>query len=103
MLGDRGGLAVAQLIFYFFALLVSIFLCHKHGFGRSAGWVFLLILSLVRIAGSIAELVAVNDPSVSSITTATVLSSAGFSTLLMAQIGMLQRLSVKPGALVVSC
>lgn len=92
MLGDRGALAVVTLIFFVLAFVAALFVCLKHGFGRNGGWVFLMIFSIIRVAGSIAELVAVNDPSISSITAAAVLASSGFSTLLMAQIGFLQRL-----------
>ena len=93
MIDDRGGLAVATLIYFVFALPAAIFICLKHGFGRNGGFVFLMIFSITRIAGSIAQLVAVNDPSISSVTAAAVLTSSGFSTLLMAQIGLLQRIN----------
>lgn len=92
MINDRGGLAIATLIFYVLAILASLLLCRKHGFGRNGGWIFLMIFSLIRVAGSIAELVAVNDPSVASVTAATALAGSGFSALLMAEIGVLQRL-----------
>ena len=92
MIGDRGGLAIAELIFYVPALVMSIVVASKHGFGRSAGWYFLIILSVSRIAGQIAQLVAVNQPTNESAqVAAAVLSSVGFSTLLAAQIGLLKR------------
>ena len=93
MINDRAGLALATLIFFIFALPASFIVCRKHGFGRNSGWYFLLSFSLFRIAGSIAEIVAVNQPSTSSLTAAAVLASSGFSTLLMAQIGLLQRIN----------
>lgn len=94
MIGARGALAIAELIFYVPALGVSIFVASKHGFGRSAGWIFLVLLSLARIGGGISELIALNSTSTDAFTTAAILSSIGFSTLLMAQLGMQKRLSV---------
>ena len=92
MIGDRGGLAIAELIFYIPALAISVMVALKHGFGRSAGWFFLVVLSVSRIAGGIAQLVAVNQPTNESAQIAAdVLSSIGFSTLLAAQIGLLKR------------
>ena len=90
----RAALAIVTLIYFVLALPFSIFVCLRHGFGRNSGWIYLMTFSLTRVAGSIAQLVAVASPSVSSVTAASVLSSSGFSTLLMAEIGMLQRVYV---------
>ena len=92
MINDRGGLAVAQLIFYIPALVIAVIVARKHGFGRSSGWFFLIILGVSRIAGSIAQIVAVNEPTNESAQIAAgALSSVGFSTLLAAQLGLLKR------------
>ena len=94
--GDRGGLAIAEIIFYVVALPLSIFIANKHGFGRSAGWFFLIILSCARLGGAIAELVALNAPSASAFTATAILSNVGFANLLAAQLGILKRLFVPP-------
>ncbi|KAK5989164.1 hypothetical protein PT974_10664 [Cladobotryum mycophilum] len=56
------GIAVAELIFYLFALAGSIFLCFKHGFTKDAGWRALIILSLARIIGASLRLATISDP-----------------------------------------
>ena len=90
--GDRGGLAIVELIFYVAALPVSLLVANKHGFGRSAGWFFLIILCLMRIAGAIAELVAINTLQTGAFIAAAILANVGFSTLLAALLGILKRL-----------
>ena len=90
--GDRGGLAIAEIIFYVVALPISVAVALKHGFGRSAGWFFLIALSCSRLGGAIAELVAINTLTASAFTAAAILSNVGFSTLLAAQLGILKRL-----------
>ena len=90
--GDRGGLSIAVLIFYTFALPISIFVANKHGFGRSAGWFFLIALSCSRLGGAIAELVAVNVQTESAFIASAVLANVGFSTLMAAQLGLMKRL-----------
>ena len=90
--GDRGGLAIVELIFYAVALPISVMVAIKHGFGRSAGWVLLVPLSCARIGGAIAELVAINTSSPRAFTAAAILANVGFSMLVIAQLGLLQRL-----------
>lgn len=92
-IGPAGGLAIAEIIFYVPALIVSLIVGRKHGFGRSGGWYFLIVLSLVRIAGGIAELVFINNPTdTSAAIAAIVLSSIGLTTLLAAALAMLRRM-----------
>lgn len=45
-LDARGDIAAAQLAVYIPVLAISVFLVSRHGFGRRAGWLFLLILSI---------------------------------------------------------
>ena len=92
MINDRGILAIVTLVYFILASIPCVIICRKHGFGRNGGFVFLLTFSVTRIAGSIAQIIAVNDPSVGAIIAAAVLTGSGFSTLLMAQIGILQRM-----------
>jgi len=91
MVTSREGLAVANLVFYFPALFVAIYVSYKHGFGRKKGWFFLIVLALVRIIGAIAELVYVNNPSTGALTTYIVCSSVGLSPLILILLAMLLR------------
>ena len=91
MLDSRGGLALAELIFYTPALFVAVLVAVRHGYNRNAGWIFLVLLSLVRIIGSICQLVAQNKPSTGVIEASIILSSVGLSPLILAMLGILSR------------
>ena len=92
MLNSRGGLAIAVLLYYLVAGPFALYVAIRHGFGRQSGWVLLVVLSIIRILGSILELVVQNQPNnVNIIIAATVLSSIGLSPLILAMLGMLKR------------
>lgn len=91
MVSQRGGLAIAHLIFYSPALVVAVTVAIRHGFNRHAGWYFLVLLSVMRIAGASCQLAADSSPSVGIIIAAAVLSAVGLSPLLLAMEGLLQR------------
>jgi len=91
-LDDHGRLAVATAVFYMPYLLISLLLTLRHGFGRSAGWVFLLIFSTVRIVGGAmlvaAELVTpLNDDLYIG---AIILESVGLAPLLLCTLAFLR-------------
>ncbi|KAJ4321450.1 hypothetical protein N0V94_002883 [Neodidymelliopsis sp. IMI 364377] len=82
---------LVELIFYIPLALLSIFVCIQHGFHRSSGWIYALILCTVRIIGSICHFVSDNNPSVSLLRTVVILDSVGLSPLLLATLGLLSR------------
>jgi len=90
-LDARGGISLAQLLIYIPILIVSAVLVRRHGFKRQAGWIFLLILSIVRIVGAACHIAAEqsSDPSTTLITVFSILESAGLSPLMLATIGFL--------------
>jgi hypothetical protein len=91
-LSNRNDLSIVELIVYTPACLFSIFLCIRHGFGINKGWLFLLIFSLVRIAGASVELATIGFPSsIPLLTSAALLSSVGLSPLLLTTLGLLSR------------
>lgn len=94
MITAREGLAIGTLIFYFPALFVASFVAFKHGFGRQAGWYFLIVLSLCRIVGSICGIVSESRPSTGAITAFVVLSGVGLSLLLLTVLALLKRVYV---------
>lgn len=55
------GIAVAEIAFYSVFLAGALFLCIRHGFGKSAGWRFLLAFSLARLVGSSLRLATLHD------------------------------------------
>jgi len=88
---SREGLAIADLIFYIPALFVAFYISFKHGFGKKKGWFFLIMLSLVRLVGAIAELIYVNSPSTGALTAYIVCSSVGLSPLILILLAILLR------------
>jgi len=92
--GASGWVSVVELIVYIPAALLSIFICSRHGFTRSSGWIYTLILCVVRIAGAICQLLTYHDTSSGLIQATLIIDSIGLSPLLFATLGMLSRLWV---------
>ncbi|TGO12357.1 hypothetical protein BTUL_0090g00490 [Botrytis tulipae] len=87
----RNGVEIGELIVYIPSFFLSVFLAFRHGFGRSAGWYFLIIFCLARIIGPCMSLAAISSPSVSLYTGALILQTIGLSPLLLATLGLLSR------------
>ncbi|KAK3938954.1 hypothetical protein QBC46DRAFT_291396 [Diplogelasinospora grovesii] len=92
-LDSRGIVSVVELIVYIPAIITAFVLCSRHGFHRSSGWIYTLILCLVRIVGSICELVSINNPSTGLLQATLIIDSIGLSPLLFATLGLLSRLT----------
>ncbi|TQS32694.1 hypothetical protein Golomagni_06983 [Golovinomyces magnicellulatus] len=90
-LDKKSYLAVAELIVYVPALIFAVIVCSRHGFRRASGWVYTLILCVIRTVGSIMQIVAYSKKDASLITTVVILESIGISPLLFATLGMLSR------------
>ena len=88
---SREGIAIAQLIYYVPALPVAIFVAVKHGFSRQGGWVFLILLSLLRIIGGATGIAEAISPSTGLFIATIITSSIGLSPLLLTMLGMLAR------------
>lgn len=90
-LDRRGDISIAEIVVYVPVLIVSVMLVLRHGFTRRAGWIFLCILSIIRIVGGITHIVSEQNPSnvTLQIVFAT-LEGAGVSPLLLATLGFLQ-------------
>ncbi|OCH92728.1 hypothetical protein OBBRIDRAFT_750980 [Obba rivulosa] len=89
-LDARGDISVAEIIIYIPILIMSGILVLRHGFARRAGWIFLLILSIVRIAGGITHIALEQNPTNSTLQIVVgILESAGVSPLLLATLGFL--------------
>ena len=87
-------LDIILLIYYVPALFLSLFVTRKHGFGRQVGWIFLAILSILRIVGAATGLAAGSNPSsVGLVTCSLVCYSIGLSPLLLALQGILLRVN----------
>ena len=87
----RGGVSVVELVIYAPSLVVAAILCSRHGFGRSSGWIYTLILCLIRIIGACCQLASYHDQSSGLLKTTIILDSVGLSPLLLATLGLLSR------------
>jgi predicted small integral membrane protein len=91
-LSNRNDISITELVFYTPALLFSVFLCLRHGFGPNKGWLFLLIFGLIRLVGASLELATIGFPtSIPLQTSAALLSSVGLSPLMFITLGLLFR------------
>ncbi len=93
-IGARGWVSVAELIVYIPSTIAAAIACYKHGFSRSSGWIYTLILSVVRVVGSICQLATYSNQSIGLIEATVIIDSIGISPLLLATLGMLSRLLV---------
>jgi hypothetical protein len=87
----QGGISILELIVYFPALLVATIVCFRHGFGRSSGWIFVLILCLIRIIGACCELATYSSYTKGLLEAVIILEAVGISPLLLATLGLLSR------------
>ncbi|EMD41591.1 hypothetical protein CERSUDRAFT_110168 [Gelatoporia subvermispora B] len=89
-LDARGDISVAEIIIYIPILILSGILVLRHGFARRAGWIFLLILSIIRIAGGITHILLEQKPTNTTLQIVVgIFESSGVSPLLLATVGFL--------------
>lgn len=88
----RHGISVLEVIVYIPTLIVALWVSFRHGFKRSAGWITLVIFSLVRVVGSCCYLATLGYPTSKDLYVAwAVCSSIGLSPLTISCIGLLSR------------
>lgn len=86
------GISVAQIILFTIFLAGAIFLNIKHGFGKSSGWRYLIILALARIIGGGMELGTISDPTNESLLIGwMILNGLGLGPLVLVIVGLLTR------------
>ena len=91
-LDKRGYVSIVELIVYIPCLIIGFMVCHRHGFKRASGWIFILILSAIRIAGSICQLLTYSKPTKNLIEATLIIDSIGIAPLLLTVLGILSRL-----------
>ncbi|ELR05241.1 hypothetical protein VC83_05635 [Pseudogymnoascus destructans] len=88
----RNGISIALLVLYAPLLLLGAFLSKRHGFGRSSGWIFLVIFCTLRLLSAAINLALINSPTSTSLHIAnSITNSLGLSPLLLASLGLLNR------------
>ncbi|CAL1702531.1 unnamed protein product [Somion occarium] len=94
-LDTRGDISIVEIIFYIPILATSLIITLRHGFSRRAGWIFLLILAIIRIVGSAIHLASENNQSNTTLRiTYSVLEAAGLSPLIVATLGFLNTIAL---------
>jgi hypothetical protein len=88
----RGAVSIAEIIVYTPSIIAAVIICSRHGFRRSSGWIYTLLLCLVRILGACCQLATYSHPSSGLIKATVIFDSVGISPLLFATLGLLSRL-----------
>lgn len=92
MIDYRQGLSILEMVVYFPALFMALFMGFRHGFGRQAGWYFFILFSLARLIGNGCYLGTINDPTNINLYIAyAVCNSVGLSPLLFGLLAGLAR------------
>jgi hypothetical protein len=91
VLAYRVIVAIVQLVFFVPGFGLGALLASRHGFGKSAGWYFLIAFTLLRSIGAISEIIAVLESSIGAFIAALVCSSIGLAPLTLLCLGMLSR------------
>ena len=91
-LDKHGYVSIVELIVFIPCLVLGFVVCLRHGFKRTSGWIFILILSVIRIAGAICQLLTYDNPTEGLIKATLILDSIGIAPLLLAVLGVLFRL-----------
>ncbi|KAI1102832.1 hypothetical protein F4804DRAFT_311816 [Jackrogersella minutella] len=91
-LNERDNISIAQIVIFVPTLFLGIWLSIRHGFGKSAGWFYLIVFSLARIIGASMQLATISDPTNLSLRIgAATLQNVGLSPLIMIQLALLGR------------
>jgi hypothetical protein len=89
----RDGVSIGELAVYVPGLIIAIYLAVHHGFGRSAGWFFLIIFTLARVLGACLQLATISSPTnINLYIGYGILQNIGLSPLMLATLGLLSRL-----------
>jgi len=89
----RNGVSIAEIVVYVPCLLIAAFLAIKHGFGRNAGWIYLVIFTMIRIAGGCVQLATISSQSTGIYTASVLLQTIGLSPLELTALGLLSRIT----------
>ncbi|KAK0753531.1 hypothetical protein B0T18DRAFT_476971 [Schizothecium vesticola] len=73
----QGVVSIIELVVYIPCLVAAFIVCNRHGFRRGSGWIYTLILCLVRIIGAACQQVSYTNNDSSLIKTALILDSIG--------------------------
>ncbi|KAI0662460.1 hypothetical protein C8Q70DRAFT_931321 [Cubamyces menziesii] len=90
-LDARGIISIVVIVIYVPILVAGIFLSVRNGFARKAGWISLVVLSIIRIIGAVTHILSEENPTnVTDRIIYGIMESAGTSPLLIATVGFLR-------------
>ncbi len=85
-------ISIVDLVFFVPALFIGGLLMWRHGLRRSAGWIYLALLSLMRVLGSSMQLATISSPTnYHLIIGAQTLQNIGLSPLVLVLLGLITR------------
>ncbi|KAI5863150.1 hypothetical protein GGS23DRAFT_609609 [Durotheca rogersii] len=91
-LTERDNISIAEIAVYVPALAVAGWLAARHGFGRNAGWLYLIVFAVARVLGAALQLGTLTDPRNASLYVgAATLRNVGLSPLIMVQLALVGR------------
>jgi hypothetical protein len=89
----RNGVSIGEIVVYTPCLAIAVLLAVRHGFGRSAGFLFMIVFCLARIIGPCMQLATISQPTnISLYSGAAILNNLGVSPLMLSLLGFLSRL-----------
>ncbi|KAH8695641.1 hypothetical protein BGW36DRAFT_429511 [Talaromyces proteolyticus] len=89
----RHGIAILEVIAFFPSLFLALLLAWRHGFGRSSGWYFFILFSILRVVGNCCYLATINKSSDGLTTAWAICSSIGISPLTLGLIYNVSRVN----------
>ena len=90
-IGPEGYISIVEIIVYVPALIAAFVVCFRHGVHRASGWIYALVLCVVRIAGAVCQLLTYSNHSDGLLKATLIIDSIGISPLLLATLGVLSR------------
>ncbi|KAI9735889.1 MAG: hypothetical protein M1834_001355 [Cirrosporium novae-zelandiae] len=93
MVTQREDLSIATLVYYIILLPIAIYVIFRNGLSKKIGWIFVMLLALVRIIGSAMQIASTNNDNESLTEGSLVLSNVGLSPLLLATLWLLSRVN----------
>ncbi|KAL7783890.1 hypothetical protein V8C37DRAFT_396542 [Trichoderma ceciliae] len=88
---SAGVVSIIELIVYIPLLCLAAVVCIRHGFTRASGWIYTILLCVLRIIGAVCQLLTYTDHSTGLLKVTLIIDSIGISPLLLATLGMLSR------------
>lgn len=84
--------SIVELIIYIPTFLLAFFLMFRLGLTKTSAWIYTIVLCLLRIIGSILQLISINNPSQGLDEGVLICEFVGLSPLLFTTLGLLSRL-----------